>query len=61
MLSWSRQGLEPASDVQTVTERALDAAFAGDTERKRLRDEIVRPGFARLRRGSAKCGARRAK
>jgi adenosine deaminase len=37
-------------DVQTVTERALAAAFTTDVERKRLRDEVVRPGFAALQR-----------
>ena len=35
-------------DVQTVTERALAAGFAPDGERKRVRDEIVRPGYAAL-------------
>ena len=36
-------------DVQIVTERALAAGFAPDGDRKRLLDEIVRPGFAALR------------
>jgi adenosine deaminase len=36
-------------DVQTVTERALAAAFIGDVERTRLLDEVVRPGYAALR------------
>ena len=36
-------------DVQTVTERALAAGFAPDRDRKRVRDEIVRPGYAALR------------
>ncbi|MGY1821540.1 adenosine deaminase [Geodermatophilus sp. SYSU D00079] len=36
-------------DVQTVTERALRAAFVGETERARLLAEVVRPGFAALR------------
>jgi adenosine deaminase len=35
--------------VQTVTERALAAAFAPENERARLRDDVVRPGFAALR------------
>jgi adenosine deaminase len=38
-------------DVQIVTERALAGAFISDTERKRLRDEIVRPAFAQLSEG----------
>jgi adenosine deaminase len=37
-------------DVQTVTERALAAGFAADSERKRVLDELVRPGYAALRR-----------
>jgi adenosine deaminase len=37
-------------DVRTVTERALAAAFTTDVERKRLLDEVVRPGFAALQR-----------
>jgi adenosine deaminase len=36
-------------DVQTVTERALDAAFLPDHDRKRLLGDVVRPGFAALR------------
>jgi adenosine deaminase len=36
-------------DVQIVTERALAAGFAPDGDRKRMLDEIVRPGFAALR------------
>ena len=36
-------------DVQTVTERALAAAFIGDAERARLLYDIVRPGYAALR------------
>jgi adenosine deaminase len=36
-------------DVQTVTERALAAAFADDAEKARLRDDVVRPGYAALR------------
>jgi adenosine deaminase len=36
-------------DVQTVTERALAAGFAPDGERKRVLDELVRPGYAALR------------
>ncbi|MGY1988612.1 adenosine deaminase [Blastococcus sp. SYSU DS0669] len=35
-------------DVQTVTERALAAAFLPDDERRRLLDEVVRPGYAAL-------------
>ncbi|MGY1834077.1 adenosine deaminase [Blastococcus sp. SYSU DS0510] len=35
-------------DVQTVTERALAAAFLPDEERRRLLDEVVRPGYAAL-------------
>jgi adenosine deaminase len=38
-------------DVQTVTERALAAAFADDAERARLLTEVVRPGYAALRAG----------
>jgi adenosine deaminase len=37
-------------DLQTVTERALAAAFLDDAERARLLDEVVRPGYAALRR-----------
>jgi adenosine deaminase len=36
-------------DVQTVTERALGAAFIEEAERTRLLDEVVRPGYAALR------------
>ena len=36
-------------DVQTVTERALAAAFVDVAERERLLTEVVRPGFAALR------------
>ena len=36
-------------DVRLVTERALAAGFAPDIERKRVLDELVRPGFAALR------------
>jgi adenosine deaminase len=36
-------------DVQTVTERALAAAFAPASERRRLLDDVVRPGYATLR------------
>ena len=36
-------------DVQAVTERALAAGFAPDGDRKRVLEEIVRPGFAELR------------
>jgi adenosine deaminase len=36
-------------DVQTVTERALAAAFIGGAERARLLDDVVRPGYAALR------------
>jgi adenosine deaminase len=36
-------------DVQTVTERALAAAFLDDAERARLLDDVVRPGYAALR------------
>jgi adenosine deaminase len=36
-------------DVQTVTERALAAAFIGDAERARLLADVVRPGYAALR------------
>ncbi|WP_138756762.1 adenosine deaminase [Modestobacter altitudinis] len=36
-------------DVQTVTERALAAAFLDDAERSRLLREVVRPGYAALR------------
>jgi adenosine deaminase len=36
-------------DVQTVTERALAASFAEESERARLLSDVVRPGYARLR------------
>jgi adenosine deaminase len=36
-------------DVQTVTERALGAAFIGDAEKARLLADVVRPGYALLR------------
>jgi adenosine deaminase len=36
-------------DVQTVTERALAAAFAPEAERRRLLEDVVRPGYAALR------------
>ena len=36
-------------DVQTVTERALDGAFIGETEKKRLLADVVRPGYEGLR------------
>jgi adenosine deaminase len=36
-------------DVQTVTERALAAAFLDDGERARLLTDVVRPGYAALR------------
>jgi adenosine deaminase len=36
-------------DVQTVTERALAAAFIGDAEKNRLLGDVVRPGYATLR------------
>ncbi|WP_448626950.1 adenosine deaminase [Geodermatophilus sp. URMC 64] len=36
-------------DVQTVTERALAAAFADDAEKARLLADVVRPGYAALR------------
>ncbi len=36
-------------DVQTVTERALAAAFLPDDERKRLLSDVVLPGYAALR------------
>ncbi len=36
-------------DVQTVTETALAAAFAPESERQRLLADVVRPGFAALR------------
>ncbi|WP_324278445.1 hypothetical protein [Blastococcus brunescens] len=35
-------------DVRTVTERALAAAFLGDSERSRLLEQVVRPGYAAL-------------
>ena len=36
-------------DVQTVTERALAAAFTSDAEKARLLADVVRPGYAALR------------
>src|SRR3954471_5490727 len=36
-------------DVQTVTERALAAAFVEEAERSRLLTDVVRPGYAALR------------
>ena len=36
-------------DVQTVTERALAAAFLPDDERKRLLSDVVLPGYAACR------------
>jgi adenosine deaminase len=36
-------------DVQTVTERALAAAFIPEADRNRLLTEVVRPGYAALR------------
>ena len=36
-------------DVQTVTERALAAAFTDDAERARLLADVVRPGYTALR------------
>jgi adenosine deaminase len=38
-------------DVQTVTERALAAAFLDDAARTRLLTEVVRPGYDALRAG----------
>ena len=35
-------------DVQTVTERALAAAFLPDADRKHLLADVVRPGYAAL-------------
>jgi adenosine deaminase len=35
-------------DVRTVTERALAAAFISDGDRKRLLEQLVRPGYAAL-------------
>jgi adenosine deaminase len=35
-------------DVQTVTERALAAAFIPDGDRRRLLENVVRPGYAAL-------------
>jgi adenosine deaminase len=37
-------------DVQTVTERALAGAFADESVRARLLADVVRPGYAGLRR-----------
>jgi adenosine deaminase len=36
-------------DVQTVTERALGAAFLPEADRLRLLSDVVRPGYAALR------------
>jgi adenosine deaminase len=36
-------------DVQTVTERALAAAFLDDVEQTRLLADVVRPAYAALR------------
>ncbi|RBY91706.1 adenosine deaminase [Blastococcus sp. TBT05-19] len=36
-------------DVQTVTERALAGAFLPEDDRRRLLDDVVRPGYADLR------------
>jgi adenosine deaminase len=36
-------------DVETVTERAVARAFVSDAERKRLLDDVIRPGYAALR------------
>jgi adenosine deaminase len=36
-------------DVQTVTERALAAAFISGDDRARLLEAVVRPGYAALR------------
>ena len=36
-------------DVQTVTERALAASFADESERARLLADVIRPGYAALR------------
>ncbi len=36
-------------DVQTVTERAVAAAFADDADKQRLLEDVVRPGYAALR------------
>jgi adenosine deaminase len=35
-------------DVQTVTQRALAGAFLPDEERRRLLEDVVRPGYAAL-------------
>jgi adenosine deaminase len=40
-------------DVQTVTERALAAAFLDDADRARLLDDVVRPGYTALRTDGA--------
>jgi adenosine deaminase len=37
------------ADVQTVTERALAAAFLPESQRNRLLTDVVRPGYAALR------------
>ena len=36
-------------DVQSVTERAVAAAFADDADKRRLLEDVVRPGYAALR------------
>ncbi|WP_104525722.1 adenosine deaminase [Blastococcus atacamensis] len=36
-------------DVQTVTERAVAGAFLSDDDRRRLLEDVVRPGYAALR------------
>jgi adenosine deaminase len=36
-------------DLQTVTERALASAFTGDDVKRRLLEDVVRPGYAALR------------
>jgi len=36
-------------DVETVTERAVATAFLPEEERKRLLDQVIRPGYAVLR------------
>jgi adenosine deaminase len=36
-------------DVQTVTERALAASFFPEEQRRRLLEDVVRPGYAALR------------
>jgi adenosine deaminase len=41
------------NDVQTVTERALGAAFLPEDERRRLLGDVIRPGYASLTGGTA--------